>query len=180
MSKETKSLLEAAQSVILKEINARMNFIEKLFSAQDKSRLREAQSLIAKAINSLGKSESTESTGKLQTHLNEKSTKIKELETMLERSRDELDIIREKAKAYEVEIEKLKKAQPTTTVEETRPMVNSAELNQLNERCTKLSETNRDLEQRNNSLNTELKEAWDLSLEFNKRLKKLKSEILAS
>ncbi len=180
MSKDTKSLLESARAAVLKEVNTSTGFLQKLLGAGDKTALREAQSAIAKAINQLDRDEGNASTAKLQTHLNEKSNRIKELEKKLEHNQEELEIITEKVKAYEAEMQKLRNAtvpsSPATIIQENN---NSAELEKLQERCESLAQRNKELEERNNNLYQESKEAWELSLEFNKRLKKLKAEILS-
>ncbi len=179
MSKDTKSLLEAAQAAVLKEINASAGFLQKLLGAGDKSALREAQSAIAKAINHLDKDTVGDSTAKLQTHLNEKSNRIKELEKKLEAIKEELEITSEKAKAYDAELQKIRNTPAPAAAVAQVSTDNSAELSKLQERCDELSKRNKELEERNSNLYQESKDAWELSLEFNKRIKKLKSEILS-
>ncbi len=180
MSKDLKSLLENAQTAVLREINTKAGFLQKLLGAGvDKSTLGEAQSAIAKAINQIDKSENKEPTAKLQTHLNEKSNRIKELEKTLERQREELEISNEKAKALEVELQKAKNAAAQIVATPVVATINNDELNRLNERCSNLERQREELERKFSASQEELQGAWDLGLEFNKRLKKLKSEILA-
>ncbi len=177
MSKDTKSLLESARAAVLKEVNTSAGFLQKLLGAGDKTALREAQSAIAKAINQLDRDEGNDSTAKLQTHLNEKSNRIKELEKKLSQAQEELEIISEKAKAFEAELQKARNTAPSSPV-----IINtesSVELTKAQERCEVLSQRIKELEERNQGLYQESKDAWDLSLEFNKRLKKLKAEILS-
>jgi len=152
--------------------------LQKLFGRNDnKNALREAQSAIAKAINQLDKQESKEPTAKLQTHLNEKSNRIKELEKTLERKSEDLEIALEKAKALELELNKAK----TIVVTETVPVAaDNRELQELSDKYTNLNRQNEELRAKFSASQQELGEAWDLTLEFSKRLKKLKAEILAS
>lgn len=176
MSKELKSLLENAQEAVLRELNSKTGFLQKLLGASDKSGLREAQSAIAKAINQLGKSGDNEPNAKLQTHLNEKAKLLKELEAKLERKSEELEINLEKSKGLEIELQKAKQA-PTQTL--VTPITDNRALEELKQKFETLQNNKEELERKFSATKQELEEAWDLGLEFNKRLKKLKIEILA-
>ncbi len=178
MSKELKSLLENAQDAVLREINSKAGFLQKLLGANDKSGLREAQSAIAKAINQLGKSTDNEPNAKLQTHLNEKSKQIKELESQLELKKEALELAQEKAKGLESELQKAKQASQQT-VTAAAPVSDNRELEELKQKLETLQGNKEELERKFSATKQELEEAWDLGLEFNKRLKKLKIEILA-
>ncbi len=179
MSKELKSLLENAQDAVLREINSKAGFLQKLLGTNDKSGLREAQSAIAKAINQLGKSTDNEPNAKLQTHLNEKSKLIKELETQLELKKEALELSQEKVKGLESELQKAKQATAQTVVTDVAPATDNRELEELKQKFENLQSNKEELERKFSATKQELEEAWDLGLEFNKRLKKLKIEILA-
>ena len=176
---ELKSLLENAQDAVLHEINSKAGFFQKLLGANDKSGLREAQSAIAKAINQIGKSTDKEPTSKLQTHLNDKSKQIKELEAQLELKKEALELSQEKAKGLEAELLKAKQSAQQTTTATTAPIVDNRELEELKQKFETLQANKEELERKFSATKQELDEAWDLGLEFNKRLKKLKIEILA-
>ncbi len=184
MSKDLRALVEAAQAAVLREINARSSFLRKLVGADKQNNLKEIQSNLAKLLKQLDRNNSgdLELISKLQTQLNEKSNLIRSLEKNLEESKDEASLAKSKSTAYVAELEELRKQQQQRTEVPqitANPVADEASLKKAQELCEELKARNQKLEQRNNELNQEMKDAWELSLEFNKRLKKLKSEILA-
>lgn len=178
--KELKNLLEDARKSVLKEINHKSNFIQRIFRASADD-LSEAQSSLSKAINVTGKlgSSDSEAVAKLQTHLNEKSQRIQELEAKLKQEDTELEMLREKTKSQTKEIEKLK-ANLSESKEQKPAPVQNTDTSKFEKEIEELKLKNKDLKERLDGSRAQEQEAWELSVEFSQRLKKLKTELVSS
>lgn len=188
--KEIKTLLQIAQRELLKEINTQKNFLARVFTSAQSEALKIVQSNLAKALNNIENIGGNDSqTGKLQTNINERDHLIKELETKnqelenqkelaehklensqkeLEASKAELKETQEKLAAAKVEP---KEAATTATVVEST-QENGSKYDELKDLSNKLKE---DL----SFVQNERDESKKLAVELNKRLKRLKNELIA-
>lgn len=190
--KEIKNLLSSAQKDVLNEINNQKNFFARLFGASGVEALKSAQSNIAKAVNhleSLG-AEDSQTTAKLQANLSEKDSEIKDLNQKLAGANDEISSLKSKITFLENQTHKLEE-QASASPQEEEAVVETSKANQedssikdllskLEEEKDKLTQERDALNEQCQSSNKELKEVKNITVELNKRLSKLKAEILVS
>lgn len=176
--KETETLLETAQKEVLKELNSEDSFFRKLFLGSNKSSyLRDLQSKISKAINKIKTidRDEDEQLASLQTHLNEKAQTIRDLEIKIEESRRESELLRDKIKAIEFQKDQKPKEDENPSVKESATIEEK-----YKQKIAELEESYASVLERFKNEQTESNQAKKLSIELSRRLKRLKTEIIAS
>jgi chromosome segregation ATPase len=180
--KETNELLEIAQKEVLKEINKKQSFLNRLFTGQKSSEaLKQAQSSISKAINqmkSFTKDESNAIT-KLQNHLNDKASRIKKLEEEYAEVFKQKEELADKLKTVQASIDKLKDSTEARS-EATTEQITYIDYKQeevLRNKIKTLEQKNKELENIFSLTREDFKKSQVLVVEFSKRMKRLKSEI---
>jgi chromosome segregation ATPase len=179
MIKETETLLEKVQREVLRELNSEESFLRKFFLGSSKAEyLRQLQSNISKAINKIKAfdSEDGEKLTALQTHLNEKTQIIRELEKKLEVLKGESESLRDKIKTLdhqgnnrEEPDQKFSQDSPQTVLEE-----------KYKQKIAELEESYGSVLEKLKFEQEEASQAKNLSLELSRRLKRLKTEIISS
>ncbi len=189
--KETKSLLQTAQKEVTREMNSQKSFFSKLFSGNALEALKTAQSNIAKALNNLESfnESGTQAERKLQANLGERDTKIKSLEEELTAARNDASTLSDRIKFLEnqqakLEAEKIELKEedqtPSAPLPEQAPVISNEEVKKLEEEKEKLQFERAEINDKYQSTKKDLKDAQNLAIEFNKRLARLKTEILVS
>jgi len=181
--KELKHLLETAQRELLKEINANRNFFQKMFGKSETLQL--VQSNLAKALNQVGNLKLNDSgaVSKIQTHLNEKTQDLATAQSKLEALEDQNIILNNKVKLLENQVQELRqKSETKVEVEETTAVSETAavENNTNNEELENLQAFKADLLERFDASQEALHDSQNLTTELNKRLKRLKTELLTN
>jgi predicted RNase H-like nuclease (RuvC/YqgF family) len=180
---ETKELLESAQKEVIKEINNKQNWLNRIFKKEDLSSLKLAQSSISKALNQMKNFVKDDSSliNKLQNHLNEKNSSLKKLEEEFNKSQVETSTLKDKIRFLETEFEKLRQEKLNqANQEEPLKATNQAETKELIEKIKNLELNNEALVKKFSISQENLQENQKLTHELSGRIKRLKSEIVSS
>lgn len=178
---ETKTLLETVQKEVLKEICSEKNLFEKIFKNDKPESLKQIQSSVAKALDQIKNfsSAGSDSTAKLQTHLNEKNQIIKDLETKLNDTLRENTLLRDQLNFHKKQLEKVLANQTENVSIEQEFSKSKDDLRKEFEKVVEnLEEEKKALQKRYDFSQEELDQSQKLSDELSKRLKRLKSEII--
>lgn len=177
--REAGELLESAQKEVLREINNKQDFLSRVFAKNNGESLKQAQSAISRAINQMKNFSKDESSliVKLQNHLNEKSKALKTMEELFTEKEKETSALKDKARLYEAELNKLKETELIAPEAEARPIENHRLEEEFQAKIKELEDSNKEIKTSFETSREELGNARQLNVEFANRIKRIKAEI---
>ncbi len=173
---KTKSFLETAQKEVLKELCSERNLFERLFRNKKPETLKQIQSNVSKALDQIKAfyDNETNTTSKLQTHLNEKNQIIKSLESTVGSISRENTLLKEQLETQQ----KRSEQKATITTEQEVIKLNGNQHKEFENAIERLEKENKILSEKFDSSEKELNSAQEMTDELSKRLRRLKSEII--